>query len=440
MKLLVKHGHVVDPASGIDGVRSVVINGQRVESIETHEVSEDSFDRVIDAGGLIVFPGLIDMHVHLREPGFEAKETIESGTRSAVAGGFTTVAAMPNTEPAIDNRAHVEFVRNKAERVGYCNVAVVGAITKGRKGLELAEIGDLVAAGAVAVSDDGSTVMNAEIMRRAMEYLRMYDIPMVAHCEDEDLAAGGVMNEGFNSTRLGLRGISRLAEEIIVARDVMMAEKLSARLHIAHISTRDSIDIVRRAKARGVRVSCEATPHHFSLTDDAMEAYDANFKMSPPLRTQDDVDAILEGLQDGTIDAIASDHAPHTAEEKDVELDYAPNGVIGLETTLTVSLTNLVSKGVLSLSQLAQKLSAAPAAILGLAGRGTLAKGAVADLTIVDAAAQRIIRSSEFESLARNTPFEGFCGQSRVRYVIARGRVVFDGRVVQPQAVECGGL
>lgn len=440
MKLLVKHGHVVDPASGIDGVRSVVIDGQRIESLETHQVSEGSFDRVIDASGLVVFPGLIDMHVHLREPGFEAKETIESGTRSAIAGGFTTIAAMPNTEPAIDNRAHVEFVRNKAERVGYCNVAVVGAITKGRKGTELAEIGDLVDAGAVAISDDGNTVMNSEIVRRAMEYLRMYDIPMIAHCEDEDLAAGGVMNEGFNSTRQGLRGISRLAEEIIVARDVMMAEKLCARLHVAHISTRDSVDIVRRAKARGVSVTCEATPHHFSLTDDAMESYDANFKMKPPLRTRDDVEAIIEGLQDGTIDAIASDHAPHTIEDKDVELDYAPDGVIGLETTLTVSLTNLVSKGVLSLAQLAQKLSAGPAAILGLAGRGMLTRGAVADLTLVDVSARRVIRSSEFESQARNTPFEGLCGQGLVRYVVARGRVVFDGQVVRARAAECRGL
>lgn len=430
MKLLVKGGRVVDPAGGIDDVRNVVIDRGRVEAVESREVPETAFDRVIDASGLVVFPGLIDMHVHLREPGFEDKETIETGTRSAAAGGFTTVAAMPNTDPAIDNRAHVEFVRSKAERFGYCNVVVVGAITKGRQGAELAEIGDLVDAGAVAISDDGNTVMNSEIMRRAMEYLRMYDIPMIVHCEDETLAADGVMNEGYNSTRLGLKGISRLAEEIIVARDVMMAEKLGARIHVAHISTRDAVDMVRRAKARGVRVTCEVTPHHFSLTDDEMEKYDANYKMRPPLRTPDDIQALIEGLQDGTIDAIASDHAPHTEEEKDVELDYGPDGVIGLETTLTVSLTNLVCSGALSLSQLAQKLSANPARILGLSGRGSLSRGSVADLTLVDVDAERVIESRLFESKARNTPFEGSRGRGKVISVIASGRVVYDGGAI----------
>jgi dihydroorotase len=426
MKLLVKGGRVVDPASGVDDVRNIMIDRGRVEAVESGEVPDTAFDRAIDASGLVVFPGLIDMHVHLREPGFEDKETIETGTRSAAAGGFTTVAAMPNTDPAIDNRAHVEFVRSKAERFGYCNVVVVGAITKGRQGVELAEIGDLADAGAVAISDDGSTVMNSEIMRRAMEYLRMYDIPMIVHCEDETLAADGVMNEGYNSTRLGLKGISRLAEEFIVARDVMMAEKLGARIHVAHISTRDAVDMVRRAKARGVRVTCEVTPHHFSLTDAEMEKYDANYQMRPPLRTPDDIQALIEGLQDGTIDAIASDHAPHTEEEKDVELDYAPDGVIGLETTLTVSLTNLVCSGALSLSQLAQKLSANPARILGLLGRGSLSRGSVADLTLVDVDAERVIESRLFESKARNTPFEGFRGRGRVISVIASGRVVYD--------------
>jgi dihydroorotase len=431
VKLLVKGGRVVDPVSGIDDVRSIVISRGRVEAVESGEVSETQFDRVVDASGLTVFPGLIDMHVHLREPGFEDKETIESGTRSAAAGGFTTVAAMPNTDPAIDNRAHVEFVRSKAERFGYCNVVVVGAITKGRQGVELAEIGDLVDAGAVAISDDGNTVMNSEIMRRAMEYLRMYDIPMIVHCEDEALAVDGVMNEGYNSTRLGLKGVSRLAEEIIVARDVMMAEKLGARIHVAHISTRDSVDMVRRAKARGVRVTCEVTPHHFSLTDDEMERYDANYKMKPPLRTPDDIEALIEGLQDGTIDAIASDHAPHTPEEKDVELDYAPDGVIGLETTLTVSLANLVCRGVLSRSQLVEKLSANPARILALSGRGSLSRGCVADLTLVDVDSERVIESRLFESKARNTPFEGFRGRGRVVTVILSGRVVFEnGSVV----------
>lgn len=431
MKFLVKSAHVVDPVNRVDGVRSIVIDGDRVESLETGEVSDASFDRVIDATDLYAFPGLIDMHVHLREPGFEEKETIESGTRSAAAGGFTTVAAMPNTEPAIDNRAHVEYVRSKSELYGFCNVAVVGSITKGRKGKELSEIGDLVNAGAVAVSDDGNTVMNSEIMRRAMEYLRMYNIPVIVHCEDESLAHGGVMNEGLSSTRLGLKGIPRLAEEVIVARDVMMAEKLGARLHVAHVSTRDAVDIVRRAKARGARITCEVAPHHFSLTDDVIERYDANFKMKPPLRTQNDIDAILEGLQDGTIDAIASDHAPHTMEDKDVEFDYAPDGVIGLETTLTVSLTNLVSRGVLTLSSLVEKLSVNPARILGLTDRGSLSKGAIADITLVDPDSERVIKSCDFESKARNTPFEGFSGVGDVRVVICRGRVVYDGKIVR---------
>jgi len=429
--LLIKHAHIVDPATGIDGPGHIVVSGDRIESIEVGYVPEESFDLVIDATGLTAFPGLIDMHVHLREPGFEQKETIESGTRSAAAGGFTTVAAMPNTEPAIDNAAMAEYVRSKAQRLGYCNVEVIGSITKGRKGQELSEMNDLVGAGVVAFSDDGNTVMNSEIMRRAMEYLRMYNIPIIAHCEDEFLAEGGVMNEGLNSTRLGLKGIPPLAEELIVARDVMMAERLGARLHVAHVSTRGSVEIVRRAKARGARVTCEVTPHHFSLTDDAVEGYDARFKMKPPLRTQEDVLAILEGLQDGTIDAIASDHAPHTVEEKDVEFDYAPDGVIGLETTLTVSLTNLVAKGVLSLSQLVEKLSANPARILGLSDRGLLARGAAADITLVDVHSERVIRSSEFESKARNTPFEGFVGLGKVAYVICGGRVVLDnGRII----------
>ena len=373
MKLLVKCAHVVDPINNIDDVRNIVIDGNRIESLETGEVSETLFDKVIDAAGLHAFPGLIDMHVHLREPGFEEKETIESGTRAAAAGGFTTVAAMPNTEPAIDNSAHVEYVRSRARHYGFCNVEVVGAITKRREGRELSEIGDLVQAGVVAISDDGNTVANSEIMRRAMEYLRMYDIPAIVHCEDESLSRDGVMNEGFNSTRLGLKGMPRLAEETIVARDVIMAEKLGARLHVAHVSTRGAVEIIRRAKERA-RVTCEATPHHFSLTDDLIESYDANFKMYPPLRTHDDVLAILEGLRDGTIDAIASDHAPHTVEDKDVEFDYAPFGVIGLETTLTVSLTNLVSKNILPLPELIRKLSANPAKILGLTGRGHLSR------------------------------------------------------------------
>lgn len=431
MKLLVKCAHVVDPINNIDDVRNIVIDGNRIESLETGEVSETLFDKVIDAAGLHAFPGLIDMHVHLREPGFEEKETIESGTRAAAAGGFTTVAAMPNTEPAIDNSAHVEYVRSRARHYGFCNVEVVGAITKRREGRELSEIGDLVQAGVVAISDDGNTVVNSEIMRRAMEYLRMYDIPAIVHCEDESLSRDGVMNEGFNSTRLGLKGMPRLAEETIVARDVIMAEKLGARLHVAHVSTRGAVEIIRRAKERGARVTCEATPHHFSLTDDLIESYDANFKMNPPLRTHDDVLAILEGLRDGTIDAIASDHAPHTVEDKDVEFDYAPFGVIGLETTLTVSLTNLVSKNILPLPELIRKLSANPAKILGLTGRGHLSKGAIADVTLVDLNCERTIRSSEFESKARNTPFEGFRGVGVVRFVINSGRVVYDGQIVR---------
>ena len=423
MGLLVKNGHLLDPSSGLDGIGHLVIEGQQITAVEVECPEESGFDQVIDASGMMVLPGLIDMHVHLREPGGEDKETIESGSLSAVCGGFTTVACMPNTDPVIDNKMGVEFVRAKAMRYGHCTVRVIGAITKGLEGKALAEIADLVDAGVVAISDDGKTVERAEIMRRAMEYVRMFSIPIVVHCEEPSLSLGGAMNEGFNSTRLGLRGISRLAEEIIVSRDVMMAERLGCRLHVAHVSTRDAVEMIRQAKQRGVQVTAEVTPHHLTLTDDEIERYDPNFKMSPPLRTADDREALIEGLMDGTIDAIASDHAPHTNEEKDVEFEYAPNGVIGLETTFPVCYTSLVASGRVSMSLLVQKLANNPGAILGLKDRGSLRATMAADVTVVDVNKSVVIDSERFRSKSRNTPFGGFSGKGSIEWVLVNGRV-----------------
>ena len=379
MKLLIKGGRVVNPASGFDVVCDVYIENGKIEKIG--ENLSVSAERVIDASGKVVAPGLIDMHCHLREPGQEYKEDIESGTKAAAQGGFTSVACMPNTSPVLDNAPLIEFVKNKAEKVGCVNVYPIGAVSKGQKGEQLAEIGDMKEAGAVAVSDDGRPVSNPELMRRAMEYADMFDMLVISHCEDLSLVAGGSMNEGIVSTRLGLKGIPNAAEEVQIARDIIIAKETGKRLHIAHVSTAGGVEIVRQAKKHGICVTAETCPHYFTLTEEAVEGFDTNAKMNPPLRTQADVDAVIAGLADGTLDAIATDHAPHHRDEKEVEFAVAANGIVGLETALCLGVTHLVKKNHLTLSELLAKMTANPANILSL-DKGQLAEGKDADIAI----------------------------------------------------------
>jgi dihydroorotase len=370
-----------------------------------------------------VTPGLIDIHVHLRDPGYEYKEDIASGTRAAVAGGFTAVACMPNTNPVNDNKAVTQYIRQRAAEVGLAHVFPVGAITKGLKGESLSEMGELKEAGCLAVSDDGKPVLNGELMRRALEYSRPFGLTLISHAEDLTLVGEGVMNEGFVATELGLKGIPWVAEDAAVARDVMLAEFTGGRLHVAHVSTRGAVEIVRAAKKRGVRVTCEATPHHFTLTDDAIRGYNTNAKMNPPLRSADDVAALREGLADGTIDAIATDHAPHHYDEKNVEFNLALNGIVGLETALPLTL-RLVADGALDLVRAIALLTCGPARSLGIQ-RGTLSLGAPADITVIDPEHKWSIDRSKLLSKSKNTPFDGWKVKGAAAWTIVDGRVVY---------------
>ena len=379
---------------------------------------------MIQANGQLVVPGFVDLHVHFREPGFEYKETIQSGTEAAVAGGFTTVCAMPNTNPVNDNQAVTEFMLERAKAAGNANLYPIGAITKRSEGKELAEIGDLRRAGCVAISDDGKPVMNSLVMRRAMEYARAFDVPVVDHCEDLHLSEGGCMNEGVISTELGLPGIPSAAEDVMVARNVSLAELTGARLHLAHISTAGSVRMVREAKARGLKVTAEACPHHFTLTEETTRGYNTHAKMNPPLRTSEDVQAIKDGLRDGTIDVIATDHAPHATQEKQQEFTEAPFGIVGLETALSLTLA-LVEEGVLTLESAVDKLATAPAKAFSL-NAGTLAVGAPADVAIVDPNLEWEVDPSRFRSKSRNTPFAGWKVKGRVTTTIVSGRIVYE--------------
>jgi dihydroorotase len=420
--LRIANGRVIDPSQKLDQVTDLWIQDDQVIGIGPQP--QYQADRVLDATAKIVCPGLIDMHVHLREPGREEDETIASGTASALAGGVTSVACMPNTEPALDSQAAAEFVYLQAARAGNTNVFPVGAITKGRQGQELAEIGGLVEGGAVAFTDDGSPVVSAEIMRRALEYCRMFDKAVLDHCEDLELTRDGVMNEGYESMRLGLRGMPAAAEEVMVHRDIALAELTGSRLHIMHVSTAGSVDLIRRARQHGVRVSGEACPHHFTLTDKCLRAFDSNFKMAPPLRTQADVEAIIGGLKDGTLEVIATDHAPHAPEKKMRELTDAPNGIIGLETLLPICILSLIEPGHLTWPQLIEKLTINPARVLGI-DRGALRPGAAADVTIIDPAAEWTIDPTTFRSKSRNCPFAGWKVRGRAHAVIVSGQVRF---------------
>jgi dihydroorotase len=422
MNLLIKGGRVIDPSQKLDDTLDVLVENGIVKEIGKG-LAAPAGAEIIDASGNYVVPGLIDMHVHLRDPGLEYKEDIVSGTRAAAAGGFTSVCCMPNTKPTIDNKAIASYIINKAKAEGFANVFPVGSITYGLSGDRMSEMGELKEAGCVAVSDDGKPVNNPELMRRALEYARGMGILVITHAEELSLVGEGVMNEGFTSTEIGLKGIPRIAEDIATARDVMLAEYTTSPIHIAHVSTAGSVRIIREAKARGVQVTCETAPHYFTLTDDAVRGYNTNAKMNPPLREAADVAAIKAGLKDGTIDAIATDHAPHHIDEKDVEFDVAMNGIIGLETSLPLSL-KLVEEGVLNLNQLIEKMSCNPSNILGL-NRGALKAGSVADITLIDPAAEWTVDADKLASKSKNSPFLGWKVKGAAACTVLAGRVVY---------------
>ena len=419
MNILIKNGHVIDPANKVDEKLDVLVTDGKIAKLGKPGSLSDNSARVIDASGKLVVPGLIDMHVHLREPGFEYKETIATGTAAAKAGGFTSVCCMPNTNPVNDSRSVTEFILAQARNAS-ARVFPIGAITKGSKGEELTEMAELHTAGCFAVSDDGKPVMNAAIMRRAMEYSKIFDLLVISHCEDSSLSDKGVMNEGVVSTELGLRGIPRSAEDVMTGRDISLAELTGCRLHIAHVSTAGAVRLVRDAKARGLKVSAETCPHYFSLTEEAVLGYNTMAKRNPPLRTADDVAAIKQGLKDGTIDVIATDHAPHALDEKSGEFDYAPFGVVGLETALGLTF-KLVDEGALSLSEAVRKLTNNPASILKI-GEGTLTAGSDADITIIDPNTEWTVDASQFKSKSKNTPFNGWKLGGRAVQTIVGGR------------------
>jgi len=409
--LLIQNGRVVDPAQGLDEVASVLILNGKVSKIvkgADAAIETPTGIRVFDASDKVVCPGFVDMHVHLREPGFEHKEDIESGTKAAARGGFTSVASMPNTMPVTDNSGTVDLIEHRSRQVGLVNVFPIGAASLGMKGEDLANIGELVEAGAVAISDDGFPVQNNYVMRRILEYASMFGISFISHPEDTNLSAGGSMHEGYYSNLLGLKGIPAASEEIAISTDIILGEMTGTPIHIAHVSTSGGVRMIRSAKERGIKITAEATPHHFSLTDASLVSYDTNFKMKPPLRSEADLEAVKQGLKDGTLDCIATDHAPHSENEKEVEFDKAPFGVIGLETAIPVTLDKLYHTGILSLTQIVEKLSLNPATILRLESKGSLKEGCDGDVTILDPEKEVEINPREFASKSRNTPFAGW--------------------------------
>jgi dihydroorotase len=417
--LLLRGGRVIDPSQALDRTADLWLSDGKVAGLGSQNLTAD---RTIDCGGKIVCPGLIDMHVHLREPGREEDETIATGTAAAVNGGVTSVACMPNTEPAIDSQAAAEFVILQAKRAGNCNVFPCGAVTKGRAQQELAEIGGLVAGGAVAFTDDGSPVESAELMRRALEYTKMFGKAVLVHAEILELTRGGVMNEGLVSVQLGLRGMPAVAEEIMIYRDIALAELTGGKVHILHVSTAGGVELIRQGKRRGVNVTGEACPHHFTLTDESLRSFDSHYKMAPPLRTRRDVEAVIEGLKDGTLSVLATDHAPHAPEKKARELDQAPNGIIGLETFLPICVTFLVERGHLTWPQMIEKMTVNPAAVLGI-DRGTLKPGRPADVTVIDPAAEWTVDVNQFRTKSRNSPFHGWKVKGRAVATIVGNEV-----------------
>ena len=423
--LLIRGGRVIDPSQNLDEVTDLLVLDGKCEAIGRGLGMPDG-GRVIEGKGKVVAPGLVDIHVHFREPGQEDLETVASGAAAAAAGGFTAVCAMPNTDPVTDNQAAVGFIVRQSLRAGKARVYPIGAITLGQKGEKLAEFGEMVGAGAVAVSDDGKPVVSSHMMRTALEYARTFGIPVADHCEEPTLSAGGAMHEGIVSTRLGLQGIPAAAEEIMVARDIILAELTRGHVHLCHMSTRGSVEMIRRAKEKGLRVTAEATPHHFSLTHERCEDYNTNAKMNPPLREAADREAIRQGLKDGTLDCIASDHAPHHYDAKEREFDDAPNGILGLETAFALGMTNLVDGGYLTLPQLIARMSTEPVRVFRLPGGGSLARGKPADVVLLDPDARWTIQPELFLSKSRNTPFGGTEVRGRAVMTIVRGQVVFE--------------
>jgi dihydroorotase len=426
MTVLIKNGRVIDPTNDLDEPKDLLIDKGKIKALESPgkiNIGTGEKPSIIDAKDCVVCPGLIDMHVHFREPGFEYKETIESGCRSAAAGGFTSVAVMPNTNPVNDTRSVTEHLLSLAKTKGIINVYAIAAITRNLAGERLSEMADLKDAGAIAFSDDGRPVMNNELMRRAFEYSKMFKLPLIQHSEMLDLTEGGCMNEGIVSTELGLKGMPAEAEDIMVYRDIALLEKTGGRLHVAHISSKNSVDLVRQAKSRGLSVTCEVAPHHFTLTDEAVRGYDTNTKMSPPLRTISDVDAIKKGLKDGTIDIIATDHAPHDIVDKQVEYQNACFGIVGLETALPLSL-KLVDEKILSMSELIKKLTSTPAGIFNLSS-GNLSLGNDADILIFNPNFEYSIDISKFHSKSKNSPFDGWKVKGKVIRTLVRGKTVY---------------
>lgn len=426
MRILIKGGRVIDPKTNTDKVLDIYIENGVIEEVGEN-LSKEFEDLTelteIDAAGKVVAPGLVDMHCHLRDPGQEYKEDIESGTKAAAMGGFTSVACMPNTTPPIDNAPMVEYIINRAAQVGKVNVYPIGAVTRGLKGEMLADIGELKFAGVVAISDDGRPVQNARLMRRALEYADMFDTLVVSHCEELELLDGGVMNEGFMSTSLGLKGISNAVEDIQIARDIILAETTNTRVHICHVSTKGGVELVRQAKKRGVKVTCETCPHYFTLTEEAVAGFNTNAKMNPPLRTQADLEAVIEGLRDGTIDVIATDHAPHHIDEKNVEFEKALNGIVGFETALSLGITYLVNTGKLTLNELIRKMTVNPANLLSI-NKGMIAENKPADIIIFHPEEEYTVDVSQFQSKSKNSPYHGYHLHGKVEYTIVGGEIV----------------
>ena len=415
--MIIKNGSVIfkDTVEKKD----IRVLGGKIEKI-ADKLSPEQGEEVIDATGLHVFPGLIDMHVHLREPGFEYKEDIESGSKAAVKGGFTQICCMPNTQPVADNKVVISYIRHRGEEVGLCKIRPIGAITKGEEGEQMADIGEMKKAGAVAISDDGKTVKSSRLMRLAMEYASGFNMRCLCHCEDKELADGGVVNEGYNSTLAGLKGIPRAAEDVVIAREICLSESLGVPVHICHVSTYSGVRMIRDAKRAGVKVTAETCPHYFAATDDVITGFDTNTKVNPPIREEKDRLAIIEGLKDGTIDAIVTDHAPHHANDKNVEYNLAAFGISGIETSFGFAVTYLYKTGILTLNQLADKMSRLPAEILSLEG-GKIEEGVPADLTIADLDEEWVVDSSEFVSKGKNTPFNGRKLSGAVKYTIVDG-------------------
>jgi dihydroorotase len=419
--MIIKNGSVIfkDTVEKKD----IRVLGGKIEKI-ADKLSPEQGEEVIDTTGLHVFPGLIDMHVHLREPGFEYKEDIESGSKAAVKGGFTQICCMPNTQPVADNKVVISYIRHRGEEVGLCKIRPIGAITKGEEGEQMADIGEMKKAGAVAISDDGKTVKSSRLMRLAMEYASGFNMRCLCHCEDKELADGGVVNEGYNSTLAGLKGIPRAAEDVVIAREICLSESLGVPVHICHVSTYSGVRMIRDAKRAGVKVTAETCPHYFAATDDVITGFDTNTKVNPPIREEKDRLAIIEGLKDGTIDAIVTDHAPHHANDKNVEYNLAAFGISGIETSFGFAVTYLYKTGILTLNQLADKMSRLPAEILSLEG-GKIEEGVPADLTIADLDEEWIVDSSEFVSKGKNTPFNGRKLSGAVKYTIVDGDIKY---------------